>query len=197
MGRITQKITLLIVSISTAMLTSVLAFADKDTSVGSSRTLPEMRRAEGREELKPSLGVFSGFTDTQNNHLNSTAYGVEIGIQPYIPLSAALELSGYVTNSGPSRAALTRTKLMAKGSYNFGGDIPVIKDSYVGIGIGPVWDNINNKTDVEFGVAPQLGFDIPLGFAQGFSLGANANYMFVGGAKADVFALNGIAKYWF
>src|ERR1035437_6941611 len=158
MGRITKKISTLIVLLSTSMLTS--AFADDDTSAGSSRALPEMRRAEGWAELKPSLGVFSGYTDMQNNHLNSTAYGVELGYQPYIPLGAALELSGFAINSAPGRAALTRTKLMVKGNYNFGGDIPVIKDSYVGIGIGPVWDNISHKTDVEFGVAPQLGFDI-------------------------------------
>jgi hypothetical protein len=172
--------------------------AASDSPPGQSKTMPSMREAQTQAELKPSIGLSAGITDTNDNRRNAPSWAVEAGFQPYIPFGVALEVGGYVSDHKDNTPSLTRTKLLVKGNYNFGGDTPVIKDSYVGLGIGPVWDNVAHRIDTELGIAPQIGFDIPLGQApSNFTLGANANYMFVGGAKPDVFALNGIAKYWF
>lgn len=161
--------------------------------------LPDFEKAETHSQQKPSIGVFGGMADPQTDRHTTGDYGVEAAFQPYIPISTGAELSGYVLGSQGASPTLTRTRLFAKAAYNFGGDIPLIRYSYVGAGIGPVFDNIGNRIDTELGFAPMIGFDIPMSSEQSahFSLGANANYLFVGGAKSEVFALNGVAKYWF
>jgi hypothetical protein len=167
-----------------------------DASTGVSKTLPISRRAQGVAETKPSLGVIGGMTNSSDQHRTGSAIGLEYGFQPYIPYGAAVELS--LADQPDQSSTLTRTKLLFKGNYNFGGNIPVIKNSYVGLGLGPVFDRLNGANDLELGVAPQIGFDIPVGEKPSmWSLGANADYLFVGGAKSQVFALNGVAKYWF
>jgi hypothetical protein len=163
---------------------------------GLSKITPPTRPVANAAEMKPSIAVFGGIADTQAHRRNGTNYGVEYGWQPYLPYGAAIELSGYVSDHKGIEPTLTRTRLFGKANYNFGGTIPVIKDSYVGLGLGPVWDNFNHHSDIEFGIAPQIGFDLPV-TGTPLTLGLNANYMFVGGAKPDVFALNGMAKYWF
>lgn len=161
----------------------------------STKTLPDAREAT-RSEWKPSLAVFGGMSDTESTGRAGVAYGIEYGMQPTIPFSSAIELSGNSSNSNAENPAITRTRLMIKGNYNFGGTLPVIRYSYFGVGIGAVMDNSANRVTTDLGVAPQLGFDVPLPDTR-MSLGANTNYLFVGGGKADVFALNGVAKYWF
>ncbi len=179
------------------MATSAFAAAS-DHPAGQSSLMPSGHEATTKSEQKPSVGIMSGITDTHDNRRNGTSWGIEAGYQPYVPFGVALQLSGYVSDHKEEMPTLTRTILLAKVNYNLGGDIPVIKDSYFGLGLGPVMDNVANTIDTELGVAPQIGFDIPLGPEPAtFSLGANANYMFVGGSKPDVFALNGVAKYWF
>ncbi|MBX3022913.1 MAG: hypothetical protein KF799_14660 [Bdellovibrionales bacterium] len=173
---------------------SLAAWAADESAV--SRSLPEGREPANEAEMKPSIGIMGGYAETEANRRSGTNYGVEYGFQPYIPLGVAIELSGYVSPAVDNEATLTRTRLLGKANYNFGGDIPVVKNSYVGIGLGPVWDNVLNTDSLQLGIAPQIGFDIPITRTK-FSLGANANYLFVSGAKADVFALNGMAKYWF
>lgn len=173
---------------------SLSALAADESAV--SRSMPEARETESAAEMKPSLGIMGGYAETEAARRSGTNYGIEYGFQPYIPVGVAIELSGYVSPSVENKATLTRTRLLGKANYNFGGNIAVIKNSYIGVGLGPVWDNVRNTDDVELGIAPQIGFDIPIARTQ-FSLGANANYLFVGGAKEDVFALNGMAKYWF
>jgi hypothetical protein len=165
---------------------------------GGKSVLPPAKKAEGKAELKPSLAVFGGMADTAEGRKTGIGYGVEGGWQPVIPMSVVFEASQYVSNPGNGTAGLTRTRTLAKVNYNFGGGTPVIRHSYLGIGAGPVLDNINHSTTIDLGIAPQLGFDIPLGREQeNVSLGANANYMWVGGAKPSVFSLNGVVKYWF
>lgn len=176
-----------------SLLTGVhMAWAANDTGAN---VLPQPKEAQGLAEQRPSIGIFGGFADTQSGRRDGTNYGIEAGYQPYIPFGLGVELSGYVSDHQGDEATLTRTRLLAKGTYNFGGTIPVIKHSYVGVALGPVWDNVRNQIDMNFGIAPQVGFDIPV--IDHLTLGANANYLFVGGAKPDVFALNGVAKYWF
>ncbi len=159
-------------------------------------SLPETRVARDGEQ-KPSVGVHFGTASVRNDRSPGQELGIEVGVQPLIPFSTAVELSAAVIPNKGDSATLTRTKLFFKGNYNFGGSIPVIRYSYVGVGAGLVFDNLASKSDLQLGWAPQLGFDIPLGTAEKYSLGANANYMMSGGDKAGVLALNAMAKYWF
>ena len=188
-----KKLTLITALIASASL-SATTFAATDT--GTSKTFPEPRKSETMGEYKPSVGITLGVASPESDRRSSANYGIEWGFQPIIPFSEGIELSGFASPAGGVNPTLTRTKLMYKAAYNFGGTIPVIKDSYAGFQLGPVFDNIRNKLDVELGFAPMVGFDIPIG-QSAYSLGANANYMFVGGPNNDAFALNGVAKYWF
>lgn len=162
-------------------------------------TFPEPRQVEYRAERKPSVGIVGGIVDPQNGQSTVANLGLNFSIQPYIPFSAGFELSGYAYRPGENLPSTTRLRLLGKAAYNFGGTTPVIRHSYVGFGLGPVVDNYQNVMDVELGFAPMLGFDIPIGVEADphFSLGATADYLFVGGAKSEIFALNGAVKYWF
>jgi hypothetical protein len=165
-------------------------------NAGTSKTFPDTKRSETLSEYKPSLGINVGLASPESTRKSAAGYGIEFGFQPIIPFSSAIELSGFTSQHQNDQATLTRTKLLYKAGYNFGGTIPVIKDSYAALGFGPIFDNIRNRMDVELGVSPIVGFDIPI-TDSAYSLGANASYMFVGGPNNDAFALNGVAKYWF
>jgi hypothetical protein len=175
---------------------TTFAAVENDSSTGVSKTLPAIRRAEGVDETKPTLGILGGITSTADQNRIGSSIALEYAMQPVVPFGAAVELG--IADQHDQLATISRTKLLFKGNYNFGGTIPVIKNSYLGLGLGPVWDRVNGTNDVELGVVPQIGFDIPIGERPAnWSLGANANYLFVGGAKSQVLALNGVAKYWF
>ena len=82
-----------------------------------------------------------------------------------------------------------------------GGDLAVIRHSYVGGLLGPAIDDGSSHNGVHLGLGPIIGFDIPLTTTddtqRGLTLGANAKYLFVNDAAPDLFALNGVVKYWF
>jgi hypothetical protein len=85
-----------------------------------------------------------------------------------------------------------------KGTYNFGGTTPVIKDSFVGVGVGPVIKN--DGTDIA--IAPLAGFDIPLKEETNherdfYSLGLHAKYMFVSSSDPKELSVNAALKYWY
>lgn len=185
---------LFFVSVSSLFFFAVPSFAQEDT--GLSRIVPEHRTAVGPER-KPSIAVFGG-VPISNGQQRGGAMSVEYARQPEIPFGTAVEL-GVAVTSEDRQQTLTRTKLMFKGNYNFGGTTPVIRYSYVGLGLGAVLDNQNSRSDLLFGFGPQLGFDIPVtrGTDSQVSLGANANYLMIGGDRAAVTAISGVAKYWF
>ena len=166
---------------------------------GQSSTLPEPKRADSMAEQKPSIGIRTGVANVEGSDEQAWEYGIEAGYQPYVPISIAVELSGYAQESDGPDAGMTRTKLLGKGMYNFGGTTPVIRHSYVGAGVGPVYDNLNNEQDLNIGLAPLAGFDIPLAKkpSEYLSLGASVAYLIVTGNNADAFSANGALKYWF
>lgn len=189
-----MKLTSTIAFLALALASGLAHAADES---GVSRTFPEPQPAMNREEMKPSLAINAGIANTaERDYDGALGYGIEFGYQHWIPVGVAFELSGYSSDGDGDTASLTRTKLLGKANYHFGGTIPVIKESYVGLGLGPVLDNVAGDNEVQLGFAPQVGFDIPLTDTK-YSLGANANYLFVTGNNPDVFALNGVAKYWF
>jgi hypothetical protein len=152
------------------------------------------------DQRKPHIGLQLGYVNPQQGGYNSASqYGLEVGYQPYVPLAAALELSSF--SSGREGGSLRRTDLMAKGTYNFGGETPVIRYSFIGAALGPVYDSEAGQNELNLGVKFLAGFDIPLNRAgvtrsKTFTLGATANYLAVANAQDNI-VVNGQLKYWF
>lgn len=164
-------------------------------------TLPTPRPVTSMEEQRTHIGVRLGGANLESSFDNTMEFGAEYGYQPYIPFSVTFELSGYRSNRS-DLPDLNRSKILAKGSYNFGGSVPVLKDSFVGAGLGPVMDMFGDTAYGRLGISVQAGFDIPLTnsgnlAAQTYSVGADARYLFVSDASPDDFNLNGVVKYWF
>ncbi len=147
---------------------------------------------------KPSVGVILGMANADGTYDNGVNYGVEASFQFSVPYSAIVELSGYTATRSTTEPAITRTKLLGKVMYNFAGTVPVIRYSYAGAGIGPIYDSVGDVQKWNIGLAPQVGFDIPLGdTASNFSLGANVALLLVTGGSPSSASANGVAKYWF
>lgn len=168
----------------------------------ASSTLPIPRPVESQSEVKAHLGVRAGGANPGSDFDNAFEYGVEYGFQPYIPYGLIFELSGYNSDNSGAGEDLNRSKLMVKGNYNFGGDIPVIKESYLGAGAGAVMDTVDSTSYGRLGLSLQGGFDVPL-TASGtlrsgsYSVGADLRYLFVSNSAPDDFNVSGVMKYWF
>lgn len=165
-------------------------------------TFPQPRAIANSSELKPHVGVHLGVANPQGDMNSGVGYGIEYGYQPYIPVGVALEISGLSTDS-QNENDINRAKVLLKGTYNLGGTVPIIKNSYAGIGAGPVLDTAaDGITRGRMGIAPLAGFDIPIATAgtseeKNVSLGANAHYLFVSHDAPNSFELAGMMKYWF
>jgi hypothetical protein len=148
--------------------------------------------------LMPSIALRSANPDL-NTYGDGWNNGIELGFRPYINFGYAFELSGFASESdNDDLPSLTRTQLLAKGLFNFAGSTPVIQYSYIGAGLGPIWDNIENDVATAIGFVPTIGFDIPIENSnRGLMLGANANYLFITADRPESFALNGNIKYQF
>lgn len=173
------------------------ALADVDTSQTSSAVVP-MRPVAEESELRPHVGVMMGVANPDGAMSTTPLYGVDIGFQPYVPFSAGLELSRSDVSHGASAERNERTLALAKAAYNFGGTIPIIKDSYVGIGLGASM-NVDGTNLIS---GPLAGFDVKLtnGLLRDedrVSLGALAKYLVQEGEEPNLLALTGMVKYWF
>lgn len=161
-------------------------------------TFPEVKPA-APTELKPHLGVQVGYAEPGDDHDGAVQYGVELGYQPYIPFALALEVNSFLTDRD-NEDNLRRTTTIAKGTYNFGGPTPIIRHSFVGLGVGAVIDTVG-EDETNLGIKYLAGVDFPLTGSglvrsRSFTLGATASYLTVIDAQ-DTFALNGQLKYWF
>jgi hypothetical protein len=175
-----------------ALSTQVIA----DGNSTSITTKPRPVRTES--EYKPHFGVQAGFTNPNGSYKPALDYCLDLGFQPYVPFGLGLELGHSSSESTINQPDLVRTRLLAKGTYNFGGTIPVVRYSYLGVGLG---------TSFESGTTllistPVAGFDIPLVGSKteevgSLSLGAVAKYMIYEGSNPNAFSLNGVVKAWF
>lgn len=145
------------------------------------------------EEKKWHIGALAGANNTSDGNDSNLEYGLDVGFQPYIPFGAGVELSK--TDTGD----LSRVKLLARGTYNFGGTIPFVRHSYVGIVAGAVNDSNTDNDGTWLASGPVAGFDIPIReFGQrAMSLGAQAQYVAVEGSSPDSFLVNGAMKFWY
>lgn len=161
-------------------------------------SLPEARPVENHSEYRPHLGVFVGMNNPEGSYNTTAEYGLDVGYQPYVPFGLGLEVNSMTTPSTSNSDRLNRVVTLAKATYNFGGDIPVLRDSYVGLGAGAAFQG----DATPFAGAALIGFDIPLSRntteqASKITAGAVAKYTIVEGRSADTFSLNGLLKYWF
>lgn len=159
----------------------------------STGTLPKPHRSIEDEELKPHIGFLFGSSRPVGDRNGGSDFGIDIGVQPYVPFGIGLELAA-------SGNEAEQARMMVRGTYNFGGHIPLIKYSYIGAAIGPIWGSKGDANKVLIGSAPLLGFDFPIrdhANRDRVSLGLTAKFIFIEGSDPDTVNVNAIAKYWF
>lgn len=155
--------------------------------------IPEKRAVQKDAEYKPHLGLLAGAAQPEGSGDTASEVGLDIGYQPYIPYGVGLEYIHSRVDDGTDEK--DRDTVWLKGSFNFGGTMALIRDSYVGLGLGAVM--LSDRT--AWAAAPIAGFDIPLERKQDqfVSLGASARYAIVSDGEVDTFSLSGVVKYWF
>lgn len=167
-----------------------------DYTTDNRSAMPIHRQLANHSELAPHVGVMAGLAAPEGRYSSTGEYGLDIGYQPYIPIGAGVEISHSEITNSTDNNKLIRTNVLLKATYNFGGTTPVIRDSYIGFGLGPVF----KQDGTDLASAPLLGFDIPLASAAeqtNFTLGASAKYVIVSGSDPDAFSVNGVLKYWY
>lgn len=153
------------------------------------------------EAGKPHVGVVLGYGDITGETKGAFNYGVDAGYQISRPWSLGLQVNTMKSDLGASGADLRRWSILPKVTYNFGGDQPVIKSSFIGAKFGAVIDRISVGGDGEntsrFGLAPVIGFDEPI--AENWTAGVELSYLFVFGPEMSNDSLHalGALKYWF
>ncbi len=203
LGGNTMKSTL-VFSATALLLSAFLApAANAQTSAASpgqtSSAIFPVPREVLQEGLNPHVGVTAGVVNPEGSYRSGAEYGVNFGFQPYIPFGLGMQLTFSKNKSKEANERdLDRTAAMIRGTYNFGGSITVIKNSFVGVMTGP----IINQDATYFGLAPIVGFDIPVREWSGkylsyLSVGAEAKYMIVSSDESDGLTVNGVLKYWF
>lgn len=187
--------------ISTIVFSNLLIPSAQAIENAIDNAIVETRPVITESELKPHVGLLTGLATPEGSYRSGAEYGVTLGYQPYIPFGVGLELSTSQSNpsEGPDSLELQRTKILAQGAYNFGGNIPVLSKSYIGIAVGPMLETINNDDNWVIGTMPTAGFDIPFTLEDGkdLSLGLNARYLVSSSGAPNTFSLNAMAKYWF
>jgi len=175
---------------------SVASFAQSDMSSPTEsrveRTFPELTPTEEGQK-KYAAGVVSGVNSPKGPEASSTEYGVIVQYQPFTAMTAGVSANTTRLNTDND---VRQTNVLFRSAYNFGGDIPVIKSSFVGVGVGPVF--VTNR--VRWAGAPIVGFDIPLSnkTRDYLSLGLEAKYLFITNTDVpNLFASALALKYWF
>lgn len=179
-----------------ALLLTTSAYSLANTVVVSKEdpgpTLPLVKEIQNREEARMHMGINLGINNAEGTRGGTPELGIDIGFQPLIPFGLSLELSTSRFDSSQDQMH-RRTTMMVRGTYNFGGDTPVIRYSYFGLATGAVF--LNDGT--ELGVAPLVGFDVPITDDHSCSLGFVAKYLFVTTDDPDSLITSASIKFWF
>lgn len=181
------------ITVACFVVSARLVFA-QDGDTRTEGTFPEPKAVETREENRIHMGINAGLSVPDGSYDTTANLGVDVGFQPYIPFGVGAEL--FTTEIDADRGEDDqRTALLGRGTYNFGGEVPLIRHSFVGLGAGPV---VTGGT-WEIGIAPMAGFDIPVTKINGrdLTLGANAKYLVITSATPDAFMANIAVKYWY
>lgn len=187
----------IVVGLALAFSTEAKAQTEESaTGQSSSPVFPRLEAVRNEAGLQPHIGAKLGVANPEGSYDTASELGLDIGFQPYIPFGVGLAIAVSSNPSETSASDLERTSILARGTYNLGGSTVVLRDSWLGVAAGPVFRN--DGTDL--GVAPIVGFDIPVGRGDGrhFTLGADAKYLaLVNSDESDSFTVSGALKYWF
>jgi hypothetical protein len=178
------------------LATTALSAYAQDTAEKTVGTFPEPKEVQTYEEQKIHMGVNLGMNNPSGGYDTSLGMGVDVGFQPYIPFGVGAEVFTTEMDEDNRNHDDQRTVLLARGTYNFGGEVPVIRHSYVGMAAGPV---LTGET-WDLGFAPLTGFDIPVAKMENgndLTLGANIKYIYTTSATADAFMTSAAVKYWY
>ena len=153
-------------------------------------TLPEPKAVENKDQYRLHMGLTAGVNSPNGAAGSSAEYGINVGFQPYVPFGLGAE----VVTAELDKTNIQRTSVLARGTYNFGGDIPVLRSSYMGATAGPMF--VDGST--EWSVGPLAGFDIPLQdqTSNFLSLGLQAKYLWTTSSQ-DAFSAGLALKYWY
>lgn len=153
-------------------------------------TLPEPKAVESKDQYKLHMGLTAGVNSPNGDAGSSAEYGINVGFQPYVPFGVGAE----IITAELDDTDIQRTSVLARGTYNFGGDIPVLRSSYLGVTAGPMF--VDGET--ELSVGPLAGFDIPLQnqTSNFLSLGLQAKYLWTTDSQ-DSFSGGVALKYWY
>lgn len=152
--------------------------------------LPGPKKVDSKDEYRIHMGLTAGVNSPNGDAESTPEYGINIGFQPYIPFGVGAE----VITAELDESNIQRTSILARGTYNFGGDIAVLRNSYIGVNTGPMF--IDGQTEWSFG--PLVGFDIPLQdqVSNFLSLGLQAKYLYTTETQ-DSFSAGLALKYWY
>lgn len=170
---------------------SVCTFAQDDWREGRvTGAYPEMT-SETATNYKWNMGLISGVNSPKGDTSSSAEYGVTAGFEPTKNIGLGMDATSALLNDKDQHQ---RTIVQAKADYVIGGDIPVLRTSYVGVGGGPIF--IDNK--VRWGYSPLVGFDVPLSNSAHdyMSLGVVAKYL-LNPDTPNSLSAGAAVKYWF
>lgn len=145
-----------------------------------------------------NLGLSAGVNAPEGPHDQTGEAGATFGYDPMSEVGLGADVSTSRFNDGDDQN-FKRISALGRATYNLGGEIPVIRDSYIGGATGPIFlSRQNNENQVEWAAAPLVGFDIPLAdkLHDVVSLGVNFKYLFTTNTP-DSAITTGVVKYWF
>lgn len=153
-------------------------------------TLPEAKPVESKDQYRLHMGLTAGVSSPNGDAGSSAEYGINVGFQPYVPFGLGAE----IITAELDDTDIQRTSVLARGTFNFGGDIPVLRSSYLGVTTGPMFVDGNT----EWSAGPLAGFDIPLQdqTSNFLSLGLQAKYLWTTDTQ-DAFSAGLALKYWY
>ncbi len=171
----------------------VIVNAEQSKKDAINNSIVEPREVYEASEYKPHIGLLVGTNTPEGSNRTGGEIGFDIGYQPYIPVGIGLIYSRK-TFENSNYSTEDRDEVMAKGTYHFGGTIPLIRSSYIGFAAGTTSDSGVYKLIS----GPLIGFDIRVGQVNntGLSLGALAKYVIYEGDSPDSTTLSGVLKFW-
>lgn len=185
--------TVLTIAVLTSSLSAFAQMSQEEKSSARSRlegSLPEPQAVESKDQYRLHMGLTAGVSSPRGDADSSPEFGINVGFQPYVPFGLGAE----VITAELDNTNIQRTSILARGTYNFGGDIPVLRSSYLGVTAGPMF--VDGKT--EFSTGPIAGFDIPLQnqTSNFLSLGLQAKYLWTTDTQ-DALSAGVALKYWY
>lgn len=177
---------------------AVLASSNVIYAEHTMETQMQKAKSEASADDRYNLGLAAGVNAPDGNRDATAEAGATFGYNPRPEVGLGADFSTSRFNDGDD-ADFERISAMARGAYNLGGDLPVLRDSYIGAAAGPIFlSRQNNPNQVEWALAPLVGFDIPLNqkLHDVISLGVNVKYL-VTTNTPDSTITTGVVKYWF